>query len=423
MRYETTAALVALLGAASGLPFIAEREVPQEHSHNKFISSVTKSVELNNKLGLKDAVFPILGNKAAVEGLENAGSFKDLDCLQQATADLAFTNAKAAGDVSAQGDALVYRTLERNTGSVGLKSNLCTSQKAVNPEVAALTQHQDPASEGAAAANKQVELDLAKQLSAIGDDSSKALESATFAPGKIGDPTAKGNTCDVAADAIGCGISQKLIVPQISAADIKAAGKVKARAAAVNVQTFNGNVGGAPPPVLFTAGADRPFAVNGDTFLNAGAALTRSCDVQHNACSTAANGKKISGGSAQCETQKNACDASVNASEAKVKNAKQRRAAGIDLGSCSNPGIVFGAGFDGRKEDSFEPADKAEFSHGSALKIGVVADFTCGQLQSKCKANDAAVQACKQGSAAAEKLTGQASADAFNKALGVSEKN
>lgn len=84
----------------------------------------------------------------------------DLNCLQQATADQAFTNAKAAGqflflspskrglgaddlmsgDVTAMTDALIYRALERNTGSVGLASVLCTSVKAVNPEIAAVSQ-------------------------------------------------------------------------------------------------------------------------------------------------------------------------------------------------------------------------------------------------------------------------------------------
>ena len=38
--------------------------------------------------------------------------------------------------------ALIYAALERNTGKVGLKSNLCTTIKAVNPEIAAISQHQ-----------------------------------------------------------------------------------------------------------------------------------------------------------------------------------------------------------------------------------------------------------------------------------------
>ena len=39
----------------------------------------------------------------------------------------------------------------------------------------------------------------------------------------------------------------------------------------------------------------------------------------------------------------------------------------LNFGKCTDPGIVFGAGFDGRTEDSFEPRDKTEFNHGSAL--------------------------------------------------------
>ena len=47
---------------------------------------------------------------------------------------------------------------------------------------------------------------------------------------------------------------------------------------AANVQTFTGTLGGAAPPVISSAG-DRPFSVNGDTFVNAAAALQRSCSV------------------------------------------------------------------------------------------------------------------------------------------------
>ncbi len=62
--------------------------------------------------------------------------------MQQATADQAFTNAKAAGDVQGMVDALIYRALERNSGSVGATTNACTSITAVNPEIAAVQQHQ-----------------------------------------------------------------------------------------------------------------------------------------------------------------------------------------------------------------------------------------------------------------------------------------
>lgn len=73
---------------------------------------------------------------------------------------------------------------ERNTGSVGLASVLCT-ETAVNPEIAAIQQHQDPASDGAAELNKQITLDLAVQLAAIGADPQLALQAGTFAPGDV----------------------------------------------------------------------------------------------------------------------------------------------------------------------------------------------------------------------------------------------
>jgi len=97
----------------------------------------------------------------------------------------------------------------------------------------------------------------------------------------------------------------------------------------------------------------------------------------------------------------------------------QRRQA-LDFGSCSNPAIEFAAGLDGRNEDSFEAVNQADFNHGSALNIGVIANFICGQLQSSCKASAATVSACDSATTAAEALTGQAAADAFNSALGVS---
>jgi len=104
--------------------------------------------------------------------------------LHQATADQAFTNAKAAGNVTGQADALMYAALERNTGGVGVASVIC-NETAVNPEIEAVQQHQDPASTGAAAHNKAVVLALAKELAAIGADPQEALLSGTFAPGSV----------------------------------------------------------------------------------------------------------------------------------------------------------------------------------------------------------------------------------------------
>ena len=64
----------------------------------------------------------------------------------------------------------------------------------------------------------------------------------------------------------------------------------------------------------------------------------------------------------------------------------QRYAAG-DFGSCSDPTIIFAEGLDGRNEAAFAPNNEADFNHGSALNIGVISSFICGQLQSKCQAD------------------------------------
>lgn len=211
-----------LIGAVAARPTTKsmKREVPQEHSHENIVTTVNNSLKKDNPDKISDAVFGLLGAAAAAGG---AGNIKDADCLQQATADQAFTNAKASGDVAGMTAALIYRALERNTGKVGLQSVPCASIKAVNPEIAALKQHQDPAADGAAALNKQIAQELARQITAVGGDATLANEASTFAPGKVGDPTAKGNTCDDANDKAGCINTQKLRVDDLTAAEITAA--------------------------------------------------------------------------------------------------------------------------------------------------------------------------------------------------------
>lgn len=172
--YQLTAAYAAILG-------VALAEVPQEHSHGFLIDAVNTNLKLNNPNNIQDAVFGLLGDAAAAAG---AGTITNLACLHQATADQAFTNAKAAGDVDGQITALLYAAVERNTGQVGLASAACTDA-AVNPEIAAIQQHQDPAGDGAAAGNKQITLNLAQQISTLGGDPRLALISGTFAPGQV----------------------------------------------------------------------------------------------------------------------------------------------------------------------------------------------------------------------------------------------
>jgi hypothetical protein len=269
---------LALIGAVVARPAslsMEKREVPQEHSHENILTTVTTSLKLDNPDNIGDAVFGLLGAKAAAEG---AGKIADADCLQQATADQAFTNAKAAGDVDGMTAALIYRALERNSGSVGLASVPCASIKAVNPEIAALQQHQDPAGDGAAALNKKIATELAAQIAAVGGDPALANEASTFAPGKVGDPTGAGNTCDDANDKAGCINTQKLRVDDLSAAEIKAAGGAAAGGNAAkggnkNNNKNNGNNAAAGNAAAGNATASAGNAVDAQATLDKIAAL------------------------------------------------------------------------------------------------------------------------------------------------------
>ncbi|EKM51884.1 uncharacterized protein PHACADRAFT_262280 [Phanerochaete carnosa HHB-10118-sp] len=346
----------------SGAAPILRREVPQEHSHEFILTSVQTSLQSNNPDGIVDSVFGLLGDAAAAGG---AGKITNLDCLQQATADQAFTNAKAAGDVESMTNALLYRALERNTGAVGLASVLC-NQTATNPEIAAISQHQDPASTNAAATNKAIVLELAKQIASIGGNPQDALNSGTFAPGNPDDTTGSGNSCDDANDARGCIFTQNLLVDDATADEINAAvagisasgsssaasasgtdtaatstaiaaattaaAATAANAAAAcatatvtvtsvatsaatpsasgNLQTFTGALGGIAAPAVTASGSSFVVTDN-DSFVDLPTALGRSCDVQHNLCADSANsGGGFSVGS--CDTQNTACNAAIS---------------------------------------------------------------------------------------------------------------
>ncbi|KAF8682224.1 hypothetical protein RHS04_02738 [Rhizoctonia solani] len=219
--YSLTILALYLVSNSAALPIRRAIQIrEEEHSHERILRAANVALKLNNPDNIQDAVFGLLGNAAAAAG---AGKITDLDCLQTATADRAFTNAKAAGDVAGMTAALQYRALERNTGKIGLESVQCTSFTPTNPEIAAVTQHQDPAAQGAATKNKAIVLALAKQIASIGGNPQDALETGTFQPGDLNDATAKGNTCDDANDAQGCIISRNLIVLDATADEITAA--------------------------------------------------------------------------------------------------------------------------------------------------------------------------------------------------------
>jgi hypothetical protein len=183
----------------------------------------------------------------------------------------------------------------------------------------------------------------------------------------------------------------------------------------VNIQSFTGSLGGLPPPVISGTGA-RPFTVLGDTFVNSPAALQRSCSVQHNKCSDAANSGTLAGGQAQCETQEDEC----NEFDGVSSGNKLRARAALSFGSCGAPTIVFEAGLDGRNTEAFIAVDQKDYNHGSALNIGVIAGFICQRLGSPCNAPADVQASCTSASAAAVATSqNQAAADVFNSILGV----
>ncbi|KAF9263842.1 hypothetical protein L218DRAFT_972849 [Marasmius fiardii PR-910] len=154
------------------------REVTQKHLNEPILRSVSALINKNNPNKLDDPVIGPLGNTATQNRLEaNLVPSHNPNCLQQNITDRASTNAKAAKDVTGQVDALIYRALERSSGSVSGMMTACTA-KAINPG-------NGTASPNTAQVNKVIVLDLAKQISS----------SRTFKPGQLSDSMAKGNNC------------------------------------------------------------------------------------------------------------------------------------------------------------------------------------------------------------------------------------
>jgi hypothetical protein len=330
---KSQALVLMAIGAATASPIaIMKREVPQEHSHRNIILQVNKALNIDNPGGFGDPIFGLLGAKAAADG---AGNLADPDCLQQAIADQAFTNAKAANDVDGMTAAMIYRALERNTGSIGLASVPCQSVKAVNPEIAALQQHQDPAGNGAQALNKKITTLLATQIAAIGGDATLANEASTFAPGQLNDSTAAGNTCDDDKDDAGCINSQNLRVDDLTAAEIQAAaGGAAAGGAAAGGNANNGNANN-------NAGNGNANAGNGNNKNkgNANAGNGNNANVGNGNNANAGNGNNANAGNGN---NANAGNGNANAGNGNNKGNNNNGNNNGDalLGSFPNPSVT-----------------------------------------------------------------------------------
>ena len=62
MTTTMTSYLVLFLAALSTARPLQRREVPQEHSHQKFLTTVAASLAVNNPDKIVDPVFGLLGN-------------------------------------------------------------------------------------------------------------------------------------------------------------------------------------------------------------------------------------------------------------------------------------------------------------------------------------------------------------------------
>ncbi|OCF31493.1 hypothetical protein I316_06896 [Kwoniella heveanensis BCC8398] len=357
LPFQASGAPVALINSRSAM----KREVPQEKSHDKFLRATQDMLQLDNPQGIVDPVFGLLGNAAASAG---QGSVTNTDCLQQATADQAFTNAKAAGDVGGMTAALVYRALERNTGGVGVASVLCT-ETPVNPEIAALSQHQDPASPDAATTNKAITLALAQQIASIGEDPLIALESGTFAPGDVGDATGKGNSCDDP----DCIFEGGRLVEDATADEIDQA------------------VAGITPATGATGTAAADAAED-----PAGSAVT---DSGTGGCPAVFTGGDISVGAGTDADTGATGDEAADTAAPPANNAVA--AEGIDIGQCTDFSLTFAGGLDNRAADefTFQPTDLVNFNHGSALNPSIITQFMCDTFVNACARSATTRDVCK----------------------------
>ena len=134
----------------------------------------------------------------------------------------------------------------------------------------------------------------------------------------------QGLTCvsgDTTNDPIGCIFTQNLLVPDVTTDEINAA-----IAGTAGTGSTNGSAAG-------SASSSSPAAAAAPA---AGSANSSTCAAASSGAAVTSNTTSVAAGS-------------------------------LDFGSCPDAGIVFGPGFDGRNQDSFEPANTTQFTHGSAL--------------------------------------------------------
>ncbi|KAK7569685.1 hypothetical protein IWX91DRAFT_372933 [Phyllosticta citricarpa] len=383
MMEKSLILIIFVLSAAFARP-LHRRQVPHDPSYGQVLSSVNTNLKVNNPDGISDAMFGLLVRSQAAVG-----------------------QGSATGDVNGMTNALVYRALERNTGSVGQPSNACTSSKAINPEIEPVTQHQDPAIPGTANANQFITSRLAQQIAAVGGDPQSALKAGSYGVTSkdIQDATGAGN-----------GAANGQAAPNGGNATATGQNPPAAGAAPPPKGTPGPMAAGSmppmpPPPPGGTPGMMRPPRPPPPGQFGGQGQAGNQGNGQGNGQQSGQNGQ----GNGQDNAQ-----GAVNGQRGGA-NTPAAVAAKPDLGSATNPTIVYGKGFDGREEFSYQPADMGQFTHSSAQDIKTVTEFICDRLNDKYQAPNDTVDQYRRASTAAQKRGGKAAATSYNAAMGFAD--
>lgn len=229
--------------------------------------------------------------------------------------------------------------------------------------------------------------------------------------------------CDTLTNSCGADQTAKDTCRQAETAALAAPAKTGAQADAFNavfgITTQFANVAEVDDKGQVVAGTGNGAAASGSTpseVASATASVSASASSAA-ATSSAADATATASSAATSETA-----TATSSSSAAAASSTSGSSSGIgNFGSCSVPQIEFGAGFDNRKETSFQPTDKASYAHDSAQNGDIITQFMCDNLVNKCGADDTAKATCAKAKIAFDSKTAKtgAQADAFNAVFGI----
>eukprot|EP00753_Platysulcus_tardus_P000690 PLAT10644.1.p1 GENE.PLAT10644.1~~PLAT10644.1.p1 ORF type:complete len:583 (+),score=-11.91 PLAT10644.1:180-1928(+) len=229
--------------------------------------------------------------------------------------------------------------------------------------------------------------------------------------------------CDTLTNSCGADQTAKDTCLQAETAALAAPAKTGAQADAFNavfgITTQFANVAEVDDKGQVVAGTGNGAAASGSTpseVASATASVSASASSAA-ATSSAADATATASSAATSETA-----TATSSSSAAAASSTSGSSSGVgNFGSCSVPQIEFGAGFDNRKETSFQPTDKASYAHDSAQNGDIITQFMCDNLVNKCGADDTAKATCAKAKIAFDSKTAKtgAQADAFNAVFGI----